>query len=53
MKLKALAVAVAFTLAPSLAMAMGGCSSAHTSMSCAAGTSYDAATGTCVASATS
>jgi hypothetical protein len=52
MKLKALAIAAALSLAPTLALAMG-CSSSHATMSCAAGTVYDAASGTCVASATS
>lgn len=55
MRLKMTLAVLALSLAPSVAFAMG-CSGGHSdtaSMSCAAGTAYDAATGSCVAQATS
>ena len=50
MKTKTLAVALALTLAPTLSFAMGCNYGKHEqqAMSCAAGTTYDAATKTCV-----
>ncbi|WP_187431253.1 hypothetical protein ROLI_027860 [Roseobacter fucihabitans] len=54
MTIKTLAAAVALTLTPVLAFA-GGCNygKEKVTMSCAAGTSYDAASGTCVTGVTS
>lgn len=54
MKLRIACVAVALVMAPTLSLAMVGCGSKHSkqAMSCAAGTSYDEATGTCVADPT-
>lgn len=51
--MKTLLAALVLSLAPTLALAMG-CSSGHgqTSSACAAGQSYDAATGTCVSQPT-
>ena len=52
MKTKLTIAALALTLAPSLALAMGGCSDAkheQTAMSCAEGSVWDPAKGTCVA----
>ncbi|MGB7244939.1 MAG: chitin binding peritrophin-A domain-containing protein [Sulfitobacter sp.] len=49
MTLKTLATVLALSLAPTLALA-SGCSDGHQAMSCAAGTTYDAETGTCVTS---
>ncbi|MEM6373175.1 MAG: adenylosuccinate lyase [Pseudomonadota bacterium] len=50
MKTKTVLVALALTLAPTLSMAMG-CNYGHSeqqAMSCAAGTTYDAGTKTCL-----
>lgn len=55
MTIKTLAAAVALTLTPVLAIAEG-CSfgkKEEITMSCAAGTVYDAASGACIAGATS
>lgn len=51
MKTKTLAVALALTLAPTLGFAMGCNYGKHEqqAMSCAAGTVYDAASNSCVA----
>ena len=51
MTTKTLAVALALTLAPTLALAAGCNYGKHDQqvMSCAAGTSYDAATNSCMA----
>ncbi|WP_415403436.1 hypothetical protein [Tateyamaria sp. SN3-11] len=51
MTTKTLAVALALTLAPTLGLAMGCNYDKHEqqAMSCAAGTTYDAGTNTCVA----
>ncbi|MBT0957141.1 adenylosuccinate lyase [Alphaproteobacteria bacterium KMM 3653] len=52
MKTKTVLAALALTLAPTLALAMG-CGSEHSqeaSISCADGTTYDADAGKCVAS---
>jgi len=48
--MKTLLSALALTVLPSLALAMGCSSYEHTTaqMSCADGTAYDAETGTCV-----
>lgn len=51
MKLRIACVALALTLAPTLSLA-SGCSHGKQAMSCAAGSSFDADTGTCVADAT-
>jgi hypothetical protein len=51
MTLKTTLAALALTLAPSVALAMGGCSDAkheQTAMSCAQGQVFDAAKGACV-----
>ena len=50
MKTKTLAVALALTLAPTLGLAMGCNYGKHEqqAMSCAAGTTFDADTNTCV-----
>ena len=50
MKIKTLAIAAALTFAPTLSLAMG-CSGQHKeqqAMSCAAGSTYDSATQTCL-----
>ena len=52
MTIKTLAAAVALTLLPALAIAEG-CDYEKRVMSCAEGTVYDAATGTCVTSVNS
>ncbi|WP_170311756.1 hypothetical protein [Sulfitobacter sabulilitoris] len=52
MSFKTLAVTVALALAPTLSLAQG-CSYDRQAMSCAEGTTYDAATGTCVTSVNS
>ncbi|MGL4320295.1 MAG: adenylosuccinate lyase [Paracoccaceae bacterium] len=53
MTMKTTFAALALILAPSLSLAEGGCSGhdavKDASISCAQGTTYDAATGTCVA----
>lgn len=51
MKTKITAALLAVMLAPNVALAMGGCSSDHknvTASSCKEGSTYDAASGTCV-----
>ncbi|KIN60619.1 hypothetical protein Z945_1594 [Sulfitobacter noctilucae] len=49
MKIKTLALAIALTAAPALAFAEGcNYSKQKQAMSCAAGTSYDSATQTCL-----
>lgn len=51
MKLKITAALMALVLAPSMAMAMGGCSDGHknvTASSCKEGSVYDAGKGECV-----
>lgn len=49
MKLRIASVAIALALAPSISLAAGGCNwKEQQAQSCVAGTSYDAATGTCV-----
>ena len=56
MKIKTTLIALSLTLAPTLALAGGGCNSEKTRISassCAEGTVYDAATGTCVPQTTS
>ncbi|MBB5514645.1 hypothetical protein FHS89_000651 [Rubricella aquisinus] len=52
MRLKLIVAALALSLAPGMALAMG-CSSDTANMSCPAGSHYDAATGGCKAQATS
>ncbi|MEM9967102.1 MAG: adenylosuccinate lyase [Pseudomonadota bacterium] len=50
MKFKTIAIAAAISVLPTLSLAMG-CSSGHKeqqAMSCAAGTTYDSATNTCM-----
>ena len=49
MTIKTLAAAVALTVLPTLTLAMGCNYDKQASMTCADGTKYDAATGTCVA----
>ena len=56
MKTKTILAALALTIAPSLALAMGCSGYNHTSqqaMSCADGTVWDATTQTCIISTTS
>jgi hypothetical protein len=55
MKIRLLLAALAITAAPSLAFAQCSSSKAHetTAMSCAEGTSWDAASQTCVPAASS
>lgn len=48
MKIKLLFAALALSLAPSFALAYECGGFSHTASACAAGQSYDAATGTCV-----
>ena len=53
MKTKTVLVALALTLAPALAFAQGcNYGKSQQAMSCAEGTVYDTATGTCVAAST-
>ena len=49
MKLRIACIALAMTLAPALAVAQA-CDHAKQAQSCATGTTFDAATGTCVPS---
>ncbi len=51
MNLRIACAALAFVIAPTLGLAEG-CKHDRRAMSCAAGSSYDAATGTCVIDAT-
>lgn len=56
MKIKTTLIALVLASAPGLALAGGGCNSEKTKISassCAEGTVYDAATGTCVPQTTS
>lgn len=56
MKIKTTLITLTLALAPTFALAGGGCHSEKTKISassCAEGTVYDAATGTCVPQTTS
>jgi hypothetical protein len=51
MKIRILAVSLALAVAPTLSLA-AGCIHDKQALSCATGTVYDAATGTCIVDAT-